>query len=119
LQVLNLARNGLRNMPRALGAATALRTLGLENNRLSLSVPDLEDTLGCMPQLTLLVWGPHLRASAQPGGMEAVDAYMARQLAHVHVKYASGDDDSTAEEEDGQEEEEDEQEEAEELPDED
>jgi hypothetical protein len=87
LQELDLGGNSLQAVPPALGTATALRSLRLEHNRLMVSIADLVATLGRMPHLTKLGWGPYYRAPAQQGGMKAVKTYLTCQLAHVKVKY--------------------------------
>jgi hypothetical protein len=85
----------MRAFPLALGVAIALRHLRLDNNRLTLSIAAVDATLGRMLHLTKLVWGPDIGASDVEGGLEAVESYLASQLASVEVeRLAWSDQDS-------------------------
>jgi hypothetical protein len=82
-----LATNRLRTLPSALATATALRELRLEHNRISVSIPKLKATIGRMPHLTQLVWGPQLEhASGGAAGMDALRRYLANSRLRLQVE---------------------------------
>jgi hypothetical protein len=87
LRKLMLATNRLCTLPPALATATALRKLRLEHNRLSVSIPKLKATIGRMPHLTKLIWGPELvHTSNATAGMDIIRSYLANSLPALQVE---------------------------------